>query len=202
MNLIIRPETEADFYATELMTKRAFWNVNRPGCDEHYLVHRLRDDAAYMPECSRVAEIDGKIVGTIMYAMSEIRRGDEVRKIPTFGPLCVDPNWKRKGVGAALLRETLPIVRDMGYGGVIIFGVPTYYPKQGFFTCDKWGITDEYGNNYDSFLGYELVPGGLDMPGAKFYEAKIFSDLPEDEVEKFDRNFPYMEKLKLPGQWR
>lgn len=202
MKLIIRKERPEDHFATELMTKRAFWNVHRPGCDEHYLVHRLRGDGAFMPGPSRVAEMDGRIVGTIMYAMSEVRRGGNVWKIPTFGPLCVDPEYQRRGIGAALLRETLPIVRDMGFGGVIIFGVPEYYPRLGFFTCDKWGISDEYGNNYDSFLGYELTPGGLDIPGGRFYEARVFSELPQDEVDEFDRGFPYMEIKKLPGQWR
>ena len=46
-NLIIRKETKNDYYDTELMTMRAFWNLHGPGCNEHYLVHKLREAAEY-----------------------------------------------------------------------------------------------------------------------------------------------------------
>ncbi|MGL5437784.1 MAG: GNAT family N-acetyltransferase [Lachnospiraceae bacterium] len=70
--IIIRKEEKNDYYDTEPMTQRAFWNKHRPGCDEHNLVHKLRSDQAYLPELSRLAVLDGKIVGWIMYSKARI----------------------------------------------------------------------------------------------------------------------------------
>ncbi|WP_167958246.1 GNAT family N-acetyltransferase [Anaerosporobacter faecicola] len=201
MNVIIRKETEADQYASELVAKRAFWNKHHPGCSEHYLVHKLRLDQTYIPELTRVAEVDGKVVGLIMYAISSLVRGEEKIEVLTFGPLCVDPDYQAKGIGGRLLESSLEDARKMGYRGVVIFGEPDYYPLHGFKTCDYWKIATLDGKNFDSFLGYELIPGGLAYPGAKFQEAAVYSELPAEEVEEYDKKFPYMEKLRLPGQW-
>ena len=67
MNIEIRKETPQDYYETEAMTRRSFYNVYGPGCDEHLLVHKLRTHKDYLPDCSRVALVDGKIAGTIMF---------------------------------------------------------------------------------------------------------------------------------------
>ena len=65
MNIIIRKETKEDYYNTEHMVLRAFWNLHGPGCNEHLLVHKLREAKEYLPELSRVAEVDGRIVGAL-----------------------------------------------------------------------------------------------------------------------------------------
>ena len=65
--VIIRKETEKDYRQTEQMVRRAFWNIHGPGCNEHLMVHKLRKSPDYLPELSRVAEFDVKIVGVIMY---------------------------------------------------------------------------------------------------------------------------------------
>ena len=68
LNIILRKETKEDYYNTEHMTMRAFWNLHGPGCNEHLLVHKLRESEDYIPELSRVAELDGRIVGAIFYS--------------------------------------------------------------------------------------------------------------------------------------
>ena len=114
---------------------RAFWNVYRSGCFEHYLVHMIRDAHEYVPEISRVAEVDGEIVGAIYYTRAKVVDGDVEHEVLTFGPLCVDPLWYDRGVGKRLLEETLELAREAGYPGVVIFGEPGYYPKFGFKNC-------------------------------------------------------------------
>ena len=89
--LIIRKETPADYYDTEHMVMRAFWNIHDPGCNEHLLVHKLRTAEEYLPELSRVAELDGQIVGAIFYSKAKIVDGENVHEILTFGPLAVEP---------------------------------------------------------------------------------------------------------------
>ena len=65
--LIIRRETEKDYRAVEELTREAFWNVYKPGADEHYFVHQMRSHPDFLPELAFVAEVDGRIVGSIMY---------------------------------------------------------------------------------------------------------------------------------------
>lgn len=199
--LVIRPETKEDYYEAEYMTKRAFWNLHFPGCDEHYLLHILRESEDYIEELSRVAVIDGKIVGGIYYSKAYVLDGDKKFDVLNFGPLCVDPEYQNQGVGGELLETTIKIAREKGYKGIIIYGEPEYYPKHGFKTCDNFGITTSDGKNFDAFMGYELVSDAFDNVIGKYYESKVFEQLFAERVEEFDKGFPYMEKIKLPGQW-
>lgn len=200
-NLIIRKENEKDYFNVEYMTKKAFWNLHAPGCSEHYLVHILRKSDDYIPELSRIAEINGKIVGTIMYSKAYVTDGVNKTDLLAFGPLCVEPSYQNKGIGGALLEETMELARKAGYKAIIIFGEPGYYPKHGFKTCDNFGITTKDYKNFDAFMGIELVKDGLKGVQGKFYESEVFENLSNEKVDEFDKKFPYMEKLKLPGQW-
>lgn len=200
-NLIIRQENEKDYFNVEYMTKKAFWNLHAPGCSEHYLVHILRKSDDYIPELSRIAEINGKIVGTIMYSKAYVTDGVNKTDLLAFGPLCVEPSYQNKGIGGVLLEETMELARKAGYKAIIIFGEPRYYPKHGFKTCDNFNITTKDSKNFDAFMGIELVKDGLKGVQGKFYESEVFENLSNEKVEEFDKKFPYMEKLKLPGQW-
>lgn len=197
----IRLETEADRYEVERMTQHAFWNKFRIGCDEHYLVHKLRQSEDYLPELSRIALKDGNVIGCILYSKARVVEGEVTHEALTFGPLCVEPKWQGCGVGELLLRETMKLAADQGYQGIVIFGEPDYYPRLGFKTCNNFNITTADGKNFDAFMGIELSEDGLKNIKGKFYESKVFEELPKDEVEEFNKRFPYLQKLKLPGQW-
>lgn len=201
MDLIIRPEKPSDFYTTELITKRAFWNLYKPGCDEHYLVHKLRDDEAYLPDLSRVAEHAGEVIGAILYSKSRVVTPNTEVEVLTFGPLCVDPEYQRQGVGTALMKATFPLAKDTGYPGIIIYGEPEYYPRVGFKPCEAFSITTPDGKNFPAFMGLELTPDGFSGLSGTFHEADVFTSLDPLDVDEYDKNFPFMEKLKLPGQW-
>lgn len=201
MDIIIREERTEDWYDTEYVAKRAFWNRHHPGCDEHYLVHKLRSDPTYIPELSRVAEINGVIIGAILYSKACVDTGTQKIEVLTFGPLCVVPEYQNKGIGGMLLEKTMNLAIEKGHKAIIIFGEPGYYPKHGFQTCDHFGITTIEGKNYDAFMGIELVSGGLANVYGKFMETETFENLPPEEVDEYDKGFPYIEKLKLPGQW-
>lgn len=197
----IRMETPEDWYSVELMTQHAFWNKHHLGCDEHYLVHQLRQDKDYLPELSRIAVKDGAVIGCIMYSKAWIADGENIYEIITFGPLCIEPEWQGCGVGELLLKETMSLAATKGYKGIVIFGEPDYYPRIGFKTCDNFGITTADGKNFDAFMGIELVEGGMkDMKG-RFYESEVFEKLPKEEVEEYNKKFPHLEKLRFPGQW-
>ena len=201
-NLVIRRETKEDYYNTEHMVMRAFWNLHGPGCNEHLLVHKLRDAEEYLPEFSRVAELDGEIVGLIMYSKAKVVEESGIEhEVVTFGPLCVEPTCISKGVGKRLLEETMVLVKEAGYPAILIFGEPAYYPKHGFVTADHFGITDSNGNNYDAFMAYQLSEDFLSVHG-KFYEAAVFEECEDrEEILGFNKKFPYYKPLTLSCQW-
>jgi predicted N-acetyltransferase YhbS len=197
----IRTETEEDWYNVELMTQHAFWNKHHLGCDEHYLVHKLRQDKDYLPEISRIAVKDGEIIGCIMYSKAQVVEGAKAHDIVTFGPLCVAPEWQGSGVGELLLKETMALAADKGYKGIVIFGEPDYYPLIGFKTCDNFNITTAEGKNFNAFMGIELAEGSMKDIRGKFYESDVFVNLPKEEVEEYNKKFPQLQKLRFPGQW-
>ncbi len=201
-DLEIREETEEDYHAVELMTQHAFWNKHHLGCNEHYLVHKMRQHEDFLPELSRVAVKDGRIIGYIMYSRARIiDKENSAHEVITFGPLCVDPKWQGCGVGELLFQETRKLAEESGHKGIIIFGEPDYYPRLGFKTCNHFGITTSDGKNFDPFMGFELFEGSLQGITGKFYESEVFDDLPEEEVEKYSQNFPPLKKQRYPGQW-
>lgn len=202
INLIIRKEEPADYLSTERMTMRAFWNLQAPGCNEHYLVHLLRESLDYLPELSRIAEIDGQIVGAIFYTKAKVTDGVSAHPVVTFGPLAVDPLYQGLGIGSRLLKETISLVRKAGYPGIIIFGEPDYYPRLGFVTCDHFQITDQSGQNFSAFMAYETTKGSLSQIKGKFIESEVFEKACDEQAtEEYNHNLPDYPKYKVPSQW-
>ncbi len=199
--LEIRSECEEEYHEVERLAQRAFWNKHNLGCDEHLLVHNMRDDEAYIPEISRIAIKDGEIIGHIMYSKAYVLDGDIRHEVLTFGPLCVSPEWQGAGVGEILVKETMKLAADAGYKAIIIFGEPDYYPRLGFKTCDNFGVTTADGKNFDAFMGIEVVADGMKGIHGKFFEAEVFDNLPAEDVEELNRQFPLLEKQYFPTQW-
>ena len=199
--LVIRKETPADYFNTEHMVLRAFWNIHDPGCNEHLLVHKLRTAPEYLPELSRVAELDGKIVGAIFYAKARVVDGDTAHEILTFGPLAVEPTCFSMGIGAKLLEETTALAKTAGWPGIVILGEPDYYPKHGFQTCDHFGIMHPDLGNCDPFMALPLSEDFANVHGL-FYEAPVFESCEDEaEIAAYTKNFPYYKPLKLACQW-
>ena len=194
--LIIRPETPDDYRATECMVQRAFWNIHCPGCNEHVLVRLIRESEDYLPEFSRVAELDGKIVGAIFYTKAKLVREEGSLDIVTFGPLAVEPTAQSGGIGRKLLEETLELARQAGYPGVCIYGEPEYYPKRGFRSCRDYGITDPEGKQFDALMVYPLDENA-DLRG-KLYESPVFERCGDPELlAAAEAEFPRYPKIKI-----
>ena len=202
-NLIIRLETPEDYPVTENLTREAFWNVYRPGCLEHYVLHCYRSREDFVPELDLVMEKDGEIIGHIMYVHAHID-ADDGRKIPvmTFGPISILPEYKRQGYGKILLDYSLEMAENLGAGAVCMEGNIDFYGKSGFVTACTKGINyyaEPAENEVPYFLLKELKEGYLDgITGVYRTPEGYFVN--EKESEEFDRNFPPKEKLRLPGQ--
>ncbi|MBS4017020.1 GNAT family N-acetyltransferase [Azonexus hydrophilus] len=191
----IRPETEADHQAVALLNREAFWNLYRPGCDEHYTAHRLRTHEDFLPDLTFVAEVDGQIVGSIMYARSWVINalGERV-ETATFGPLCVHPAWQRRGVGTALIAHTRALAAARGYPAIIILGDPHNYCKHGFKTGKDFGVSAIDGSYPLALLVLELRPGFFAAsPHWKLQTSTVYEFAAAD-AEAYDANFPPKEK--------
>ena len=91
-NIIIRLERENEYHEVENLVRESFWNVYRPGCLEHYVLHQLRNDPAFVPELDFVMTLDGQLIGQNMF-MKAVIAADDGRSIPimTMGPICIAP---------------------------------------------------------------------------------------------------------------
>lgn len=202
-NITIRLERVEEHHEVENLVRESFWNVYRPGCLEHYVLHQLRIDPDFISELDFVMELDGKLIGQNIFVKAVIN-ADDSRIIPIviMGPICITPELKRKGYGKILLDYSLDKAARMGFGAVCIEGNIDFYGKSGFTYASEFGIRYHglpEGEDASFFLCKELIPGYLEgITGEYETPAGYFVD--EAEVEAFDKAFTYKEKLKLPGQ--
>lgn len=200
---IIRLERKDEHREVENLVREAFWNVYRPGCLEHYVLHCLRNDPAFIPELDFVMERDGKLIGQNVFMRASIA-ADDGRMIPimTMGPICIAPECKRQGYGKILLDYTMEKAAELGAGALCFEGNIDFYGKSGFTYASEFGVRYHGlpdGEDASFFLCRELIPGYLNgITGVYATPAGYFVD--EEEAEAFDREFPAKQKLKLPGQ--
>ena len=196
LEIIVRNETKKDYRRVEEITREAFAYPDRIerggiGCPyEHWMVHELRKRDGIL-ELSLVATVNDEIVGHIICSKAEVRQDGNSLPVLNLGPISVCPKYQRHGVGKALINELIIKAKDLGYGAILFFGRPEYYPQFGFVEASEFSISDSEGYNYDSFMGMELIPGYLSVAkGGRFYESDIYNDdLNRETVKEFDAEF-------------
>ncbi|MCL2423058.1 MAG: GNAT family N-acetyltransferase [Micrococcales bacterium] len=192
----VRAEQPADFRAVEHLTYDAFVaQVNHDDAelvdgvrtgDEPLLVRHLRRSPSFVPELDMVAEVDGTVVGNIMYTRTEVVGEDGEWETVTFGPVSVAPAWQRLGIGHALVTTTLDIARTMGLRAVVIMGNPTYYQPLGFAPASDFAITSADGTTSPTLLALPLYDGALDGVTGRFLDDPVFSSIDPDESAAFN----------------
>ena len=201
-DFIIRRENENDYREVENLAREAFWNLSNPGCFEHYFIHIMRTHEDFIPELDYVIERDGKVIASVMYCKAKLvdEQGNE-KQIVTMGPLCVLPEYQRKGYGKALLEYTFEKAKGLGYDVVINFGNPDNYVARGYKSCMKYNVCFE-GDFYPAALLVKVLTGDA-LDGRKWFYHPSDVDAPCDDtkaVEEFDKLFPPKEKGWQPSQ--
>lgn len=194
MDIKIRLETKEDHLKVEELTREAFWNLYTPGCDEHYLCHILRGHKDFIQELGYVAEIDGNVIASIMYTVSYLFSDDQEKvEIVSFGPLCVHPDYQRKGIGASLIEKTKLLVQKRNIPAIVIYGDPHNYCKYGF----KNGIDYQVSNMDEQYplglLVLEVQPGFFGNKNWKVKQSDVFI-FEHEKVIEFDKKFKEKEK--------
>jgi len=200
MDYVIRKEESKDYRTVEELTKKAFWNIHTPGCNEHYLVHIMRSHPDYISELDYVIEKDGIVIGNIIYTKAKlIGQNNEEKTILTFGPVSIHPKYQRKGYGKALIEYTFTEAIKMKYEVIVIFGNPCNYVNIGFKSCHKYDVYYSEGIYPTALLVKELVEGSLHGEKWLYKESEVYN-LDEHEAEKYDLQFENMEKRILGSQ--
>jgi predicted N-acetyltransferase YhbS len=197
---VLRIETEADYRKTENAVREAFWNLNVPGCDEHYLAHVMRSHPDFLPDMDFVAAAGSTILGCIMFTKSRLLNaaGERV-ETATFGPVCVLPEYQRFGIGSALIRMGIQRAKENGFPAIIIYGDPHNYCKHGFVNGRDCGVSDSEGRFPYGLLALILDPAKLSGSLWRFQGSDVFATDPE-EARKFDAGFAPKEKKETPDQ--
>ncbi|MGM9714198.1 MAG: GNAT family N-acetyltransferase [Prevotella sp.] len=207
---IVRRERLEDEHLVENLVREAFWNVYRPGCLEHYVLHCLRSDADFIHELNLVMSLADasmpsgeRIIGQAACMRASITLDDGcMLPIMTLGPIGIHPDYKRMGYGKALLDDTLLRAQEMGFGAICFEGNIDFYGKSGFTYASEFGIRYHGlpdGADASFFLCKELKKGYLNNVSGEYATPEgYFVD--ETECEMFDKAFPPKEKKRLPGQ--
>ena len=196
----IRTEKYEDYFTVESLIKRAFWNVNTPGCNEHYIAHCIRKHSDFIPELSLVLETDQKIIASVMYTKSSLvdEQGCQ-KKILTFGPFAVEPTYQRKGYGKALLEKSFELAKVMGYDTIVIFGHPGNYVSRGFKSCKKYNVCLSEQMFPAAMLVKVLRENALDGRLWHYQESEAFQ-CNMSKYDEFDKNFEQYTPEEKPCQ--
>lgn len=196
MKILIQRTKPEDFQVTENITRETFWNLFKPGCDEHLVLHQLRQSNCYISNLELVALSETKIIGHILVTKANVVDiHNKKHQVLCVGPISVLPAFQIKGIGTKLLNETIAIAKELGYSAMVLFGHPAYYHRFGFVNAQHFGITTKEGMNFEPFMALELYPNALAAVSGKFFEDQAF-ETDEEELNEFEKLFPIKEKGK------
>ena len=196
----IRNEMKTDYKKVEEITRKAFWNLYEPGCDEHYLVHVMRSHDDFVPELDFVIEVNNQIIGNIMYTKAKlVDEAGEEKEILTFGPVCIAPEYQRMGYGKMLMEHSFEQAVALDYSVIVIFGNPGNYVSRGFKSCKKYNVCLENETFPSAMMVKELKPGALDGRKWIYHDSPVMN-INELEAERFDDSLEKMEKKFQPSQ--
>ena len=197
--VIVRNE-EQDWAVVERITRQAFYNLYVPGCVEHYLVHIMREHEDFIPELDFVLELDGQVIGNIMYTKAKLtdENGTE-KEILTFGPVSIHPAYQRMGYGKMLMEHSFQAAIQLGYDTIVILGSPANYVSRGFKCCKKYNVCIENGKYPAAMMVKELIPHILDDHKWLYQDSPVMA-ISKEEAERYDDTLEPMEKKYLPSQ--
>ena len=203
MDIKLRIEQSSDYHETENITREAFWYHYSPECDEHYLLHIMRNHPKFVPELDIVAEHNNKIVGNVVCLKSFIMADDGNQyEVLSLGPISVLPEYQQQGIGGRMIALTKKLASEMGFRAILLCGDPDYYLRQGFIPAETLGIRTE-DNMYATALHVcELYDNALANVKGRYIEDKIYQ-IDKSAANEFDKRFPPKEiVVGTPSQKR
>lgn len=152
--MLVREETPADRDFIRDVNRQAFG-----GDAEGALIDQLRADGDVL--LSLVAQVDGEIVGHILFSRLEAEVNGRPLKVASLAPMAVTPEFQGRGIGTALVERGLALCRERGISAVVVLGHPDYYPRFGFSARKGQALQSAYSGAGEAYMALELVPGAL-----------------------------------------
>ncbi|WP_434309970.1 GNAT family N-acetyltransferase [Hominifimenecus sp. rT4P-3] len=163
--MTVRTEQQADYESVYWVIKCAFETAEQSDGNEQDLVNALRQSNAFIPELSLVSEINGKIVGHILFTKLQIGRHTAL----ALAPLSVLPPYQRQGIGTSLILEGHKIAQALGYSYSVVLGSEKYYPRIGYLPAEKFGIQPCFEVPSKNFMAYKLCENAPIISGIVKY---------------------------------
>lgn len=170
--MIIRKEEIKDYENIYSVVEKAFSAAEHSDGNEHKLVNALRESDAFIPELSLVAEIDGTVVGHILF--TQVKVGDDIEL--ALAPLSVLPAYQRKGIGTALIKEGHKKASELGYNYSIVLGSEAYYQRTGYLPAEIFGIKPPFDVPSENYMAFKLSETAPDIKGTVIYPKEFGSD--------------------------
>ncbi|CAM3651236.1 GNAT family N-acetyltransferase [Elizabethkingia occulta] len=176
MNILFRQENKDDYAAVFNLIQRAFEKEEMSDHSEQYLVERLRNSEAFIPELSIVAEINQNIAGHIsLTRIKVINNKNEEFDSLALAPVSVLPEYQGKGIGGKLIETAHKKAKELGFGSVILLGHENYYPRFGYEIAKKYGIQLPFEVPDENCMAIELIKGALEgVEGTVVYPKAFF----------------------------
>jgi predicted N-acetyltransferase YhbS len=153
LSLSILAETVNDAQAIERLHERTF------GPGRFVLsAYRIREHVDHLLDLSFTARIGTLLVGSVRQLPVAV--GDT--KALLLGPLTVEPPFRSRGVGRALLERALGEAKDKGHRLVLLVGDEAYYSRAGFKIVPEGRATMPGPVDYNRLLIAELADGAFD----------------------------------------
>ena len=160
----------------------------------------MRQHEDFIPALDFVAELDGQVIGNIMYTKAKLVDEEGCEKaILTFGPVSIAPEYQRMGYGKRLIEHSFEQAVLMGYDVIVIMGSPMNYVGRGFKSCKKYNVCLENGKYPAAMMVKELIPNALDGRKWLYRESPIMA-ISEEEAMRYDDSFEKIEKRHQPSQ--
>lgn len=161
-NIIIRKENSFDHNWVIELTEKAFETLEISDHKEGQLVDKLRKAPTFIDELSLVAELNGQVVGHILFTSIVIDNGTQQFQSLILAPVSVLPEYQKMGVGGQLIRAGHQKAKEIGFQSAILIGHPEYYPRFGYRPASTWGIKTQIPlPSDDIFMAVELTEGAL-----------------------------------------
>ena len=158
----IRVERPDDSPTISDIALRAYANVAYSDHREHLMIERLRGTDAYSPALSLLAEIGGEVVGHILLTKAHILSARSSVATLALAPLSVVPEYQSCGIGKRLVEAGHQRAADLGFGSILVVGIPTYYPQFGYEPLSCYPITLPFDAPGRNCMILRLKPHALD----------------------------------------
>lgn len=163
----IRQEKRSDRDVVYEVIREAFSDAEGRSGQEQELVNALRGSRSFLPKLSLVAVEGRTVVGHILFTKADIGGQTEL----ALAPVCVLPEYRKKGIGTALIREGHRIAETLGFTCSAVLGSPFFFGRTGYLPASLYGVKPPKKVPDENFMLYRFSSSREAPKGTVLYDA-------------------------------